>query len=519
MKIDKFNRRMFLQGAGKLTLAIPFLSSIAGSAFAMNDIPPRFIFMSAQNGGQQPNQWFPSIAPSTPHDLHAAYSNVPAHQYHTGAINFSSSNGIAPIFDQKFNSLVSKMNFLRGLDQRFAPFGNHHGSALLGNVSSAHSSVGFCPSIITIDQVMAYNKGFYPGEGVGYVRSLSINPKSSQRLTSANFENPYTKVGGIRSVPSMANPKLIFNKFFENTSALATQSSTPLIDGVLEDYKRVRNNRRLASEEKLFLDSVIDRLAQLELKLTTDVVPDIPACRGLTPPSSISSSSNPATEVQQLDLIVDTLILAFQCGRTRIATMHFHHANGTGDGSSHSAPSWHWSSHNASSGNQVALAKLEEIYKWIADHALYPLANKMDGIVEANGKTMLDNSLIHFATSSMEAAHNPNDLPTLLLGSAGGFFKTGNYIDYRNRSLPGKEGILHNQYLANVMYSMGLKKSDWNMKKLGFSVQGFSADEEGYGWYKHIPGARSTNKYTKSESTVVDPLPSLIEASALSKFV
>lgn len=523
MKYNKVSRRMFLQGSGKLAVMVPFMGSLVSrSANAATVVKPRFIFISCQNGGQLHEQWFPSQMPMTSNSLYPANSSIngmPQHNYFTGGINFSTTNGISPIFDQKFNSLVSKMNFIKGLDQRFGIFGNHHGAPLLGNVRAAHSSMGFCPSIATIDQLMANSDNFYPNNGDGYVRSISINPFQNGRHTGHYFSNPFNRTGSIDYVPSVQTANSIFRALFDNTSAVSgAPVSTSLVDGVLEDYKRVRNSRDLAGSEKVMLDEYIDKLAQLETKLNTDVVPNIAQCRNLTAPSTVSG-----TEIQNLNLIIDMLVLAFQCDRSRVATLHFNKVNGKGEGSSHTVGDWHWASHNTTDplGMQVML----DIYKWVADNALYPLVSKMDAVVEANGLTMLDNSIVHFATSSANSAHNPKNLPTLLFGSAGGFFKTGNYIDYVNRGARrfgnlSEYGILHNQYLTNIMVAMGLKKSDWDMNSLGFVKNGFPTNADGYGWYTNIEGSSGNeSRYIFSETQTSKPLPGLITSSGLSKFV
>ncbi len=505
---------MFLQGSGKLALMVPFMGSLlTRTSEAAGVIKPRFIFMSAQNGGQRHEQWFPLTSPTTSMPLYTS------HNYHMDPISFNASTGISPIFDSKFNSFISKMNFIKGLDQRFSSFGNHNGAPLLGNVRAAHSTMGFCPSIATIDQLMAYSNNFYPNNGDGYVRSISINPNANTRHSGYYFSNPTTKTGSIVYVPSVQTANAIFRALFDNTSATAVpMGNTPLVDGVLDDYKRIRNSRELSSTEKTKLDEYIDKLAQLEIKLTTDVVPNIPQCRNLVAPPT--SGGN---EIQNIDLILDMIILAFQCDRSRIATIHFNKVNGRGEGGSMTVGDWHWASHNTTDplGMQINL----DIYKWIADNALYPLINKMNAVVESNGLTMLDNSIVHFATASAHSAHNPKNLPTLLFGSAGGFLKTGNYIDYVNRGAtsfgkPAEYGILHNQYLTNIMTAMGLNKSDWNMKNLGFTKNGFPTNAEGYGWYTNVDGSSGNDpRYSKSESQINNPLPGLISASGLTKFV
>lgn len=82
---------------------------------------------------------------------------------------------------------------------------------------------------------MAYTPGFYPNDGVGYVRSMTINPNRNVRNTAYNFSNPYTRTGRSVAVPSDANPYALFRQLSQYTSATtAFDSSTPVVDRALE---------------------------------------------------------------------------------------------------------------------------------------------------------------------------------------------------------------------------------------------------------------------------------------------
>jgi hypothetical protein len=60
-----------------------------------------------------------------------------------------------------------------------------------------------------------------------------------------------------------------------------------------------------------------------------------------------------------------------------------------------------------------------------------------------------------------------------MAGKAGGYFKTGLYVDYRNqvpssqnlvsdKAVPGNfTGLVYPQFLATALYSMGIKQTEW----------------------------------------------------------
>jgi hypothetical protein len=93
--------------------------------------------------------------------------------------------------------------------------------------------------------------------------------------------------------------------------------------------------------------------------------------------------------------------------------------------------------------------------------------NKLD-VPEADDKTILDNSLVWWVQESGFSTHDPISMPIVTAGSAGGYFKTGYAVDYRrlggskwnNAEYPG---ILYAQWLANVLQSMGVPKSEYHL--------------------------------------------------------
>jgi hypothetical protein len=120
--------------------------------------------------------------------------------------------------------------------------------------------------------------------------------------------------------------------------------------------------------------------------------------------------------------------------------------------------------------------------QWYAQRAA-SLMSRMDAITEANGNTLLDNSIVYFGSGAAQGDHGHIDHPVLVGGSAGGRLRTGEYIDYRQRpfvSVPQAYGSNqarrlnigrpYNELLVTFLRAMGLQPADW--RRLG-QTRGF----------------------------------------------
>jgi hypothetical protein len=105
-------------------------------------------------------------------------------------------------------------------------------------------------------------------------------------------------------------------------------------------------------------------------------------------------------------------------------------------------------------------------------------------------RTFLDNSLVLWANDQGclkdASGHTSLNIPVLIAGSAGGFLKTGRYIDYgvpysaelSKRGIGGNEygtyvyGRPYNQLLITIAQAMGLKSTEYQINTDGFGVYG-----------------------------------------------
>jgi len=397
--------------------------------------------------------------------------------------DFETSGGISSILGPKLNPFLDKMMLIRGLD--FLPSVNHNFGGLLGNFSSCTSATP-CDAdqltdIPTIDQVLAYSSKFY--DQVPAVRALHI----SQGVEDAMSYTDYGQAGGaVQQMKTRTNPLDVWNDLFSTLMVDTGGESTGpnpdalLVDHVMEQYRELRANRRISADDREKLDRHINQLAEVEARLGG--TSSYSCVRPMEPGSLLNNSgTDPADITAKWDIFLDLLVLGLSCDRTRIATLGVHKALGPGPNPEDATLSGHYHSEDASGGtwhglahdwsNENARRMLAGINAWIAEEVFARLIEKMDSVMESDGCTLLDNSLVYWG-NELGFNHIAYSVPCVLAGSAGGYLNTGRYLDYidwNGRSYFSQEdgnviqGIAHNRFLVTVLQAMGLSPADYEL--------------------------------------------------------
>ena len=130
-------------------------------------------------------------------------------------------------------------------------------------------------------------------------------------------------------------------------------------------------------------------------------------------------------------LMCDLLVLAFRTDTTRVCTLKLNNdhsslrfPNLVSDRSPTQGIDYmihHLLSHN-NNGDWL------KVNQFFTEQVAY-IAKKMDSIQEGE-RTLLDNSMLLYLSSMMTGSHNNDQLPVVMLGSAGGQIKTGRILDY-----------------------------------------------------------------------------------------
>lgn len=491
---SKMNRRMLLRGAAGFTLALPFLPSLLGKGKEAHAAggPKRFVAMATHHGGVWQPRMYPNAATLTEKMSYAG------HEIRRGALALEVANGVAslsPVLSgdstKLTSALVQKMNVLRGLDVTF--YLAHHRGGHLGNYADNDGNGSDGQTVQskprqTLDQVLAYSDKFYTDLSSIRERSLVIGSGGM----SHGFSNPGNQSGEIQKVTPEENSLALFNKIFV-PPADPTQTRPPIVDRVLEDYNRLRNgNRRLSAKDKQRLDDHMDRVHELERKLNVNA-----SCGDIQVPTASSSdelnnssySVDPESQKRFWQLMNDVIAAAFACNTSRIVTMNVadHFSSFVGD--------WHQDvAHQANvSADQHEI--IYQAHQRVFEDVFLDLASKLDALEDASGGTVLDHTLVQWTQESGCVTHEPIEMCVLTAGSADGFFTTGNYCDYRNLQkqaakiegtslVESHAGLVYNQWLGNVMQSMGLAPSDYETDGYGGYGLVQLSTESWYGGYQ-----------------------------------
>jgi hypothetical protein len=184
---------------------------------------------------------------------------------------------------------------------------------------------------------------------------------------------------------------------------------------------------------------------------------------------------------QSYGLMIDLMVAAIRCDLTRIVTLDVYKAIGMSGGQEagfeHSCAScqgspnptdWHRAAHDWDQMDQRA--KVVSINEWISRENFLPILEKLD-VDQGDGTTYLDSSAVLWG-NELGMNHLNYSVPTVIAGSAGGYLKTGRYIDYIDWNRPAKfsqhngmviEGVPYNRLMVTLLQAFGLAPADYEV--------------------------------------------------------
>jgi Protein of unknown function (DUF1552) len=221
-------------------------------------------------------------------------------------------------------------------------------------------------------------------------------------------------------LPMVTAPQTAFNRLFIGFDPTASSADaerrqarrTSVLDHVLGEAASLKVE--LNHSDQLKLDEFTTAVRELEQRIQN--AGGAGACQKPAKPTLTDTSPYE----QRVPVMLDLAALAFQCDITR--SMTFMMARGTsmvdfkfllGESSPHHTLSHH-------QNDPATLAKLKEIGRWqIEQFAAF--VTRLDAMTEANGKSVLDNSIIYASSEISDGnSHRKYDTPALLVGGAGG---------------------------------------------------------------------------------------------------
>lgn len=401
MKKWQLSRRMVLKGVGAV-LALPVLEQMWPS-MARGQTPPR------------PRRFLAWYVPCgiymqqfTPQEVGSQYVLTPILQ---------------PLAPHLSDYLV-----LTGLANRPAqPDGpGDHASGTGAFLTAAHPYKTQGADIsngISIDQVIANQIGQYtrfPSLQLGTRGGGSVGDCDSGY--SCAYANNISWSGPSTPLPKEVNPQSLFDRLVGDAQQSEAQAAKrrlyqqSVLDIVRNDTDRLQ--AKLGRTDRRKMDEYLTSVREIERRVQSQT----PAC---------AVGSRPGAPVDIRDrttLMLDLIVLAFQCDLTRVITFMLENAgsNYTFNFLGLSGGHHSYSHHGTDQANYDALQAIDT---WEMEQLAY-LLGRMKSVQEPGG-SLLDNSVVLLSSEISDGdRHNHNNMPVIVAGRGGGAIAAGRHVRY-----------------------------------------------------------------------------------------
>lgn len=447
------NRRTFLRGACGVMLGLPFLESLLPRDAKADPAgaPRRFIAFFMCNGVNMAR-----FFPSTPYGALTAAS-------------FGADRSIAPLARYRDKLLIPRGIHMVPRGYGFDPnAGDDHMRGMGCKLTAQPLLEGSrYPAGISLDQFIA-NKINPPGKPALTLMVGSRTPTVHGHISYKGSEQP---VAGENN-PWLAYRDLIGVRDLEGEALVRlAKRRESVLDLVSGEYEALMK-KPLSKADRGKLEMHFQAVRDLEVNMgNAGLIPrELPPERaaeieGIDPNTVTFDSEFKKIGRMQMDI----LALAIASDATRSATLQW--------GSGAAGPIFRWDGmshnynhHKLSHGNTKdddsgeAVDGYEEmlfdIDRWYMGEYAY-LLDRLSSY-EEGGATVLDNcAVVYMNELSDGKRHDFRDLPYIIAGSCGGYFKTGQYIKVtaQSNTLNDKDAP-HNKLLTTLANAVGCTEDD-----------------------------------------------------------
>ncbi len=428
--MQSISRRHVLRGIGGAAIPLPFLDAMTHvrsvradtplSRVGRNGRPKRFVILFT-GSGQGPDWFNNSVGPDG---------------------NLVLSDCMSPLERHK-NDLI----LIDGLNMRTA-------MADKSSVDAGHAKPSMhmltCMPVtpnqrtggISIDQEIAKKIGVetkFPSLQLG--------------VQGGGFSNASAEI----SLPNINDPENVFRKLFADFKTdpgvfqRARAKRKSILDGVRQDLEDFVP--KVGADDRRKIQAHLDGVREVE-KLVGEVASVVTsdACSAPVAPAGKPGNTN-AEYVSVGNVQMELLAMALACDLTRVVTLTFRGpANGVGFPSI-GITNLHDTSHTDKPGRNRAS-------KWHAEY-FADFFDRLKKIKDGPG-SLFDNTLIYWCSEHGAGGHNYDRMTNLVVGSAGGYFKTGqrlvlpDQLIANNESRAQPSGVGHGNLFVSFLNAMGV---------------------------------------------------------------
>jgi hypothetical protein len=455
------SRRAVLRGAG-VALALPWLESLAGSAGAQTAAAPkRFVAIFLPCGA--PEFWQPpATGVGNNWQLSSVLDRLAALKSQVTVISGLETGSV---FNADGNNFVNP------------PDGRTPGAWLTCTDPTATRQKLMVAEAngISADQVMAAHALF---AGQTPLPSLQIGLSSVSSSCDGEPCSNSRSVSWLNETTPMyklVNPSAVFDQLTGVWPAGAGAAASPRRDARISVLDAVQETAavaraRLSAHDKQRMDEFLTSVRSVEQRVTNAPaetcapLPTLPAFPTIT--GQFRQNIGGYDKGVHADLMNELLSLALQCDRTRIASYMLEDERSefvcdqiprrtftalTSAPAQGTCPEWH------GGGQQGLQSDFASIVQWNVGK-VGELCLKLAAMPEANGLSVLDNSVIFMGAGLEGSMETADRLPALMIGGGGGRLKTDQHIDLGKRPLRDLYFTL-----MNGVYDMGVSNFGVNL--------------------------------------------------------
>jgi hypothetical protein len=425
MHRSEVSRRSLLAASGAGAAGWLFGRRLLAAPRAAAAIPRRIVFFYNQQGTLR-NLWSPS----------GTETSFALHELH------------APWLDPHKNDLL----FLGGLDMTSndidpTPSANAHFAGTTHSLTGIDRKSGTLPSGASIDQFIAkeINKAA-PLTKLGSLE-LAAAPVNGEWALS------FTDAGA--AVPFESDPARAYDRIFAGFTAPT--------DPLAMD-KKAQNELvlRWASGEFDALASRFGAQDRQKLAAHAGAIRDLQARLSIGTPSqcTVPTRQSPKTYDEKIEAHLQLVTAALACDLTRVVTLALPEIPGDvvgytsgmlGTTDLHDLV--HKTAENgALKDNTEAVAPIKRYHQKHAQQ-FARLLELLKAIPESDGQTLLDHTAILWCGQLGSGSHDLHQLPWLIAGKGGGYFRTGRFVQFPR---PGNKGPAHNDLFVTLANYMGI---------------------------------------------------------------
>jgi len=436
------SRRKFLI-AGGATVALPALPSLAAGATSKATKPAKKLVMMYVPNGLNRRGFFPGEEIG---ELPAFKGGFSADK--TKDQRIRNKPGIYPLkltsTMQPLSGIEDEITLVTGLDRSYKNGQDVHAqsaSCYLTSVSPEQAAAKGMkhPNGKSLDQII----GDHVGASTA-LRTLEISCNGFRAGKESIHFNNISWYGPDRIAPSIKDPKKLYNRLF---SADGYQTHIKDVTSLMAaDAKTL--SKTLAHDDRRTLDEFMTMIRNIEVRIAK-----------LQKMIAGSSIKEPTDEIlprgDYIKLQADLMLLALQMGVTNVSTFMVGperwEATLLYEDLFPKPVNHHQFTHNQKGDGYKKVQKIDVFHM---EHYNYILS-KMKTIKEADGSSMLDNSIVTYGAGMGDGAtHQYYDLPLIVAGKAQGQIKQGRFIQC-------KSGTLNSNMWLTIAQLMGLKMNSF----------------------------------------------------------